>query len=744
MKYFLNHRKWVGLLSLAFSVIIVIYSDLFVLAEDFNYNTCEVSFTQVAKTDFNTLYVNMNTADFALENNASGKIWYSVPSDIETDEKTVGTKHTLVSSHISVGYIERATESGTQSVSYANSSVYCSEDSITVDKIKDGVKVVYKFEDFGFVIPVTYKLNKNYFEATILVNDIVETSNYYIISINLLPVFGAGNSTSTGKLFIPDGCGAYVDFNNNITMLEDYSAPVYGEDISSETDSKSDKTESVRLPVFATLTDSNSLTGIIEKGDANASITFINGNEKCGYNSVSSIFNYRVKSQKEVFNGTNSKNTINKVSRVTSLADEYKVRYYTINSESIVDVAGCYRDYLQKCKKLKSTKDFALLNLDVYGSVDTEGSFMGIPYRKQKVLTSYYNLKDIIKILNKEGVSSLSVRYVGWNNSGISNLKITSNAKPLSILGGKNGINTLVKYAENKDVCLYLDNDIIRLRKSGNGISKKNDVSKTVFGDVAEYQQNVRSSHFAKSGQLPITYIRPNLVRGQFAKLFKSYEGQKYGLKTIGVTFTSNTVYSSLDSNAGVMRDVAVQNYLSIYNLLKKRKYKMVSDSANAYAIPYSEKIVNVPVCSSGYNCFNGDVPFYEMVLHGIIPMATKSITQSTVPQNQFLKSVELGCGISYNCIYNDASFLIETLYDNLFSSTFSNWKKQAVSYYSEYESLYNKISKMQITDYNILANDIVKTVYDDKIAVYVNYNDFDVSVDGITVAAKSFAETEV
>ena len=54
-------------------------------------------------------------------------------------------------------------------------------------------------------------------------------------------------------------------------------------------------------------------------------------------------------------------------------------------------------------------------------------------------------LYNYVKFLMSKdmGAESISARYVGWNNSGVSNLKVTDSAKAVMRLGGKKALKEL-------------------------------------------------------------------------------------------------------------------------------------------------------------------------------------------------------------------------------------------------------------------------------------------------------------
>ena len=76
-----------------------------------------------------------------------------------------------------------------------------------------------------------------------------------IITIDLLlENFGAASAQENGYLFVPDGSGALIYYNNGKTSRQSYTAQVYGADWSvnflSDQKPEYDTNLSIKLPVF--------------------------------------------------------------------------------------------------------------------------------------------------------------------------------------------------------------------------------------------------------------------------------------------------------------------------------------------------------------------------------------------------------------------------------------------------------------------------------------------------------------
>ena len=698
----------------------------------------------IAENENCAFHMDLTNGNFSLQNKANGQIWYNKPIDTENDTFTKGTTYTNVQSSLVIGYVDRSSEPSANELSYANDYVYCPPEQMEITKIKNGVKVVYNFPDYGFVIPIEYTLNGSYLQARIDAKNIKEGSTHYIVNINLLPVFGAGNWETEGKLLIPDGSGAEINFNNGVTSTSPYNSKVYGNDLIVEQKTLKNKVQPTLMPVFATIKNDGSLFGIITEGDADSAITYLNGNERCGYNSVSGVFNYRTKGSTVMFSGTGSSNTINRVSRIKSEAKSFTVRYYVTDKNDYPALAEIYRNYLVNEKQMEKTVTSTSFNLDIYGAVETKASMLGIPYNKKVALTDYSQAKEMITDLRKAGIKNLSARYVGWNNNGITNKKINTSAAGGGELGGKKKLSQLIDYCNSEKLPFYLDNDIVRFRSNGNGVRVSRDAAKTVFSNETTLHTYMRSVYATVLGEDPVYMVSSAKVKDVFSKYLKSFKKQHSELKGMGLSTIGSMVYSSPQPKNGNLCTALVNNYRMICARAKDEGYKLVFESANAYTFPYADRLLSVPTNSSSYDAFDADVPFYSMVLHGVKNMSVSPILQSDNPQKTFLKAVEMGIGITYSGIYEDSSLLTNTLHDYLYSSCYTLWQSKAVDQYKQYNGLYEKIYNLPVTEYTPITENVVKTVFGNKIAVYVNYGNTAVSVEDINIEAESFTVKEM
>lgn len=697
----------------------------------------------VASDSAAILYADKKRGHIALQNIKSGHIWYSVPNDFLLDDITVGEKRINIFSDIVIEYILSKDEGSTLVLDTVSSHVDCVRNGkIESSTVNSGIEIKYTFSSISTTVVVRYTLENGSLKAMLRLDKLKIGKGVKISSIRVLPSFGAGNSTDNGYLFVPDGCGAIINFNNQVETIDGYSGMVYGDDLAQQVDSVSSVKESVRLPVFGIKKANEAIVGIVESGDSIATIKADNGNQYMGYNIVFAQADLHPESKITLYeNDWANRATIMNLSSAPVKIKNYTVRYTMLsgNSANYVGMAEAYRNYLLDEKGVKRNSLSDTMYLTLYGAADFQRVFLGIPYTKIETLTTFSQAEKILDSLKQGGVDDISLRFVGWNNSGISNIKLPKNLSPISKLGGNKGLAKLIDYCRSNGFKLNFDVDFQDFRKSGNGYSKNGDSTKTTFGKPAVQNVFMRSVYTVDKRYDSSYLLTPAKLKKASAKLIKSIPGEING---ISLSTLGNIMYSDL-SDEGVYRSET----LSIYNEILKEWNKSVEsisfDNANAYTFPYADYITNTPLSSSGYKMFDMDVPFYQIVLHGCVNMSTSTLPYDFNDYLVVLKSAELGLNLSYNGMYTGSEVLKVTKFNDLYSTTYTLWLDSAVNNYKILQPLLKNVSGALITEHYITDDNLTKTVFDNGVTVYVNYSEKEVKYEGVTVPALEFVMVE-
>ena len=696
-------------------------------------------YVPVAEDSKAVLYADQTRGHIALKNKQSGYIWYSVPNDFQLDELTTGEKRMNVYSDIVVSYLTASEEGAAKTVNTVASHTDCVRNgSVTFTALDNGIEFCYSFNSIDTDIYVSYMLKNGALEAVLELDKLRSGSDVKISAVNLLPSFGAGSWSDEGYIFVPDGSGALINFNNQVDTIDGYRGVVYGEELAQEVKTKESETQPVLMPVFGIKKENHALLGIVTSGEAMTTIVADNGNPTMGYNIVSAEANLRSVGKITLYeNDWANKSEVSRLSSTPVGLDKYTVRYIMLedNDAGYVGMAKAYREYLTDEKGLERKNSKPALYLNVYGAADFQKTFLGIPYTSVEALTTFEQTLELLEELERSGVDSISLRLTGWTNSGILNRKLPSDLKPLNKLGGKSGLERLTEYCEDRDYGISLDIDFQRYRKSGNGYLKSRDSAKTVFGETAPQYEYLKSVYTANTKFEPYFLLKPSKLYELSDNLINDIPE---GISSLSLSVLGSAVYSDLKED-GTFRGDVLDIYEEILENCKSREIGIAFSTACAYAFPYAEYITDTPLFSSGYSVFDRDVPFYQIVLHGCIDMTAETLPYSLDERKIILKAAELGLNISYHGIYSDASVLSGTRYDGLYSTTFSLWKDRAASCYKELRPLLKKISGSLITGHGITASGLTETIFDNGVRVYVNYGDTAVTENGVTVEPLGF-----
>lgn len=691
------------------------------------------AYTMVCENSRLALYADLNKGWFALQNKQTGRFWYSTPNDSALDDITVGSSRMDVRSDYVLEYQDTRVTGETTKLTFNTHEQAVREGAVQVEPTANGLNVTYSMEAYGVELPVSYTLWEDSLEVRVHVSQIRETENFVVTSLRVLPNFGSGGVHTEGWMLIPDGSGAIASFNNGRYTAGGYDEPVYGPEYA-ETDEQGSTSvkQPVRLPVFGIGQGEESLFGIITEGESAAHLRAEFSGDSFGYNTLSSTLNLRTVSTISL----NSQKATRISDRNYSLPD-YTVRYYCLSGEEAgyVGMAKTYRNYLISEQGLSKSAQKPALNLECYGAIDVQANFLGIPYKKLKALTTFDQAAAMAEELTQSGAGTLALRYVGWTEGGVMNCKLPQSAKPLSVLGGSKRFAALAETLTGMGAQLYPDTDLLRFRKSGNGVRRGRDSIKNPFGEMVEQYEYMLSVYAPKLAGNNYYLLRADALQTASEKFLRNY--QKLGVGGISFGTAGDLFYADEKQGDGLARTALADAYTTLWDYAEA--YATAASGGNAQTAVRVDKIFAAPLSSSGHAVFDRDVPFYSIVFHGYTALTTTPINQVADSRWLFLNAVETGSELLYGGIAEDAAQLVDTAYSALYSTTFELWQEQAVAYDKEYRPLLEAVAGQAIVDHTQLGEHLYRTTYENHVTVYVNYADITQQADGITIGGMDF-----
>ncbi len=697
----------------------------------------EEGFKVVTENEKLALLANIPTGEVALQDKATGKIWYSNPQDREQD--TTAVIKTRSHSQVVLKFIEM--ESGNDLT--IDSRLGCVlRRGLDYELTKNGIKFIYRFPIHGVVVPLEYTLKDDCFEAKIITDEIEEynTEAFMLMDIGVLPFFGAGSVADNGYMFVPDGSGALINYNNGKTNSAEYSAMVYGSDTLVAKNESSSKA-SIRMPVFGNKTNDQGFLGIITSGEAEGTIKATVSGIASNYNQVYTSMNYR-----EVFITEMTSNgklrTLKQYSDCNLDGSDFTVRYYPLtgNDANYSAMANLYRKYLKETGVLSDkTESKSSLAVELYGAIRVKENVLGVQKDVVTPLTNYEQAKGLIEDLYADGVNNFDMLYLGWNSGGM-RAAINDSVSPEKVLGGKKTLQELLNTANEKQVNLYLGNDFTNLYRNGNGYSLVADASKLMTQNPAKLFE-FRYASQEENTDAYRSLLSPSLISKTVSNYVKS--ALKYNAVSVAETTFASQLYSDYGKKTYSLR---YQSQKTVVDSLKQMSEKIdnvaVTDG-NLYAIPYVDTVFDVPVNSSGYDMVDESVPFYTMVLHGYVQMTTDSINLSETPKKSMLKAIETGCIPKYTFIFGDPSVLIGTEYSDLFNISVDDWYEKIVDEYKQNADVFSKIGSLEVVSHTMLEKNVYLTEYEDGTKIIVNYNDVAKTVNGVEIEAMGYKISE-
>lgn len=568
-----------------------------------------------------------------------------------------------------------------------------------------------------------------------------DTKTFRLQKVHLFQYFGTAKAGEDGYIFVPDGSGTLINFNDGSKETPVTTGRVYGLDNSLEITPGSSFSQDYRFPVYGIKSGEKGMLAVIEKGDAMAEIQCELGGFTNSYNTVYSSFIIKSADRFKFADATHADSSWMLLDK-NSYEGDMKIRYHFLNKEDAgyVGMAKAYRSYLEKNGTLKklSVNDNLPFYLETLGTVDRKERILGIPMDVKAPLTTFSDAKKLVEALKEENIQNIQLRYKGWYNGGL-DYKAPAILSVEGKLGGKKGLSDLNQYLKERGVGLYPDVDFILVSNDGlfDGFSARNDASRTLDRKYSGYRDINLGTNLFRNSTFKYS-ISPRVIGGYFDKFLSQYN--KLDIQGISVGTMGSFLNSDFKEKKAVHREEAKEVVYGCLQKADKSNMNLMVDGGNAYVLPYTEHILNMPLEDSAYMVSDRRVPFMQIVLHGYVQYAGTPLNLSGDYKKAVLKSIESGAAPYFVMTYQNASKLKDTAYSRYYAVNYMTWLKEAGDVYKKMNDLLKDVQKEAITDHREVVPDVYVTTYESGKAVIVNYGETEVRVEGTTVKPVDFA----
>ena len=687
---------------------------------------------------------------FALVNKKNGYVWWTSPINAEGDKIAAPVLRAELQSGITL----TAAQINERSVTNVRSGDR-NKTGITYSDITNGVKVTYNFRKVGIKIPVSYVLGDDYLEVSIDTSKITEKNDVnaekpvLAQTLAMFNGFGAADQSEEGYFVIPDGSGAIINFNNKKYSAKTYNQLIYDVDTTAVPKTKGPVVEGVSLPMYGICKGENALLAVATKGDGSCFLcSDVSGTGQSNTEYNRCYFKFMLRSSDQYFLGGDQLNPLD-VYEKTLTNRELQVRYYPLTAGDEInadkgkeldyaDIAARYRQYLLDDEKVlqKSKPDEAKLYIDLYGGCMKQRNVLGFPVFMKTSMTSYSEMQQILSDLKDAGAENMVVSLNRWTDAGISG-KVDFKAKPSGTLGGKKAFNQLTGYMNDNGIEWYptVSNTAYY---SGNGYWSLTDTAVRVSGSFARIVDYERAYGVPYGEKKTMSLLSPNQFPELYQKLVSNY--QKASMPGVSIGALSSTLYGDYGKKTGTSRDQTMQYVEDALSAVKKDVGNVLSEDPNAYVLPYTDTITDVPLYSSGFNIFDGDIPLYQMVMHGVIPFSTKAVNGSADAERLVMLALASGSNLRFDMLYAETSELKDTDFDVYYYAYHDYWTKNAAQYYAFSKDILKAVSDACIISWQ-RDGDVITTKYDNGVETVTDLRECTVTMNGETRRLKDYVE---
>lgn len=644
----------------------------------------------------------------------------------------------------------------------------------------------------SFSIPVEYIIEGNTFRATILTDEIEYPAEVAITRLDFLPSFGGADDTvQEGYTFVPDGSGALIEINNPDQRMTGYQVAVMNRQKDEALNMESTNIRDIPyyeytiLPVFGQKQDDNAYFCIIEEGYEFTNITAYIADSFTKYNTAFASFFPTTTDEIYYSSGSSSGiamfpkveveeeklTTVRKENKKTGEITKEKVLKEVVNNycrlpatnmtvrfaflsgdkANYVGMAEYYRTYLMNTydmsKRTDDSKDMTFY-ADIYGIIDKKVSFAGFPVNRKFALTTFEEAEIIVQALIDNGVEDLNVRYLGMINGGLKQT-YANKFKVESNLGGKKGYKKFLAAMDELGVGVYPNIDVTHVYqdKIFDGFSGNDDTVMTLgktqtiiydFNIATGLKDNNEDSRYYH----PRWVVSPRLYEELFDTLQEKME--VYGNKNVSLGTLGSKLFSDYNEDCLIDRGQTARVIADQLRQYRDDGYDIIVEKGMAYTLPYVSTVLDIPMTSSKFVVESYEIPFVQIVLHGMVEYAGEPFNVTQDVQYTILKCLEYGATVYGRFMYQEDSVFQNTYYLDLYSLNYEHWMSETQQIYTAVNEAIGDVQTEFIVNHERLADNVYRTTYENGKQVIVNYNTEEYVCEelGVTIEARGYYVT--
>jgi len=591
----------------------------------------------------------------------------------------------------------------------------------------------------AFNITLRYTLEGKSLLLNVPFDKIAYRSAYPITKLSLLPYMGAGGVNDKGYLLVPDGSGALMYFNNEKQTQIAYNNDVYGWDEAMPRDALVNDNKAF-FPAFGIQKNGNAMLCVIEEGASYAGVRADVSGRNSSWNNVYPQFTI-VHGAKMDISGRSDR-SVYLYERNLPVGENITLRYTPCSQDGYVGMAKEYRSWLMQKYPFLGTRpeDGVPIAIEIVGAVNKTQHRLGIPIDLPLKLTSYKEAEGMINDFAKWGWKNVRIKLTGWFNRSVEHT-IPGKIKLISELGSKKDFKKMTTAAEKNRYEIFPEADFLFIKniKLFDGFD--------LYRDAARYVNRKRIEKYPFSfvwfgerirwGKL--SYIaRPAYMISLIDKFTR--KSVKFHLHNIAFRSLGAKLSGDYHEKRLVSREASMKMRQEKLNELSGKGTGIMLNMGYAYAVPWANIITDMAIDDQGFGITDVSVPFYQIVLHGLVPYTGPAINLAEDYTANLLKTIESGAGLYFSFMSEETTVLQETKFRQFYANEYDKWAPDANALYQKFSADFAGLYDQAIANHIIISKGLTLTEYEDGRRVIVNSTDNAVNYEGVVINANSYA----
>jgi len=208
--------------------------------------------------------------------------------------------------------------------------------------------------------------------------------------------------------------------------------------------------------------------------------------------------------------------------------------------------------------------------------------------------------------------------------------------------------------------------------------------------------------------------------------------------KPDGITFKrmGELIFRDSEKNKKVSYETCISTWQKFLEYSKSNLGGSAVQGGNIYTIGQVDWLYDIPMEDSGCAINDEVVPFYQMVLHGVVDYSGQPGNLTYDYSRTRLQWIEYGCLPFFELTYKGAEEITKTSYNKLYSSSYELWAGTVKTAFLELHEVLEQVQKAFIVKHEKLSRDVVRVMYSNGVEIYINYGEADWKQEGIVVPA--------